>query len=205
MATFDIIFIAGPQGSGKGTQGKRLADKLGFLFWGMGGILRDMQSDVAFAAKTALLDKGTLLPDEVIIDILKEKLMADSFSPEQARGIVFDGVPRRVGQAEFLVPFLHERGYRAMATVFIDLPRQDSIKRLLARAEKENRADDTPEAIERRFAYYDETMPAVIEYLKKETMFIEIDGRPMADEVERSVDATVGIMPRPAAPAAPQT
>lgn len=197
MATFDIIFIAGPQGSGKGTQGKRLADKLGFLFWGMGGILRDMQSDVAFASKTALLDKGTLLPDDVIVDILKEKLMADSFSAANAHGIIFDGVPRRVGQAEFLVPFLRERGFHSFATVFIDLPRQDSIKRLMARAEKENRGDDTSEAIERRFEYYDETMPAVMEYLKKETTFIEIDGRPSADEVERSVDAAVGIMPKP--------
>jgi len=202
--TFQAIFIAGPQGSGKGTQGKKLADKLGFLFWGMGGILREMQSDVRFAQKIALLDKGTLLPDEIIVEILKERFAAlpvasvpvgDALpgSMPGNPGIVFDGVPRRIGQAEFLVPFLHERGYKNLATVFIDLPREESIKRLFLRAQDESRVDDTEEAIERRFAYYDETMPAVVAYLKDETEFFEIDGRPTADEVEKEVETALGL------------
>jgi adenylate kinase len=191
---FQIVFIAGPQGSGKGTQGKKLADKLGFLFWGMGGILRELESDVQFASKLALLDKGTLLPDELIIEILKERLTNEKFGiASSQRGIVFDGVPRRLGQAQFLVPFLHDRGYKNIATVFIDLPREDSIKRLVSRANTEGRADDTTDAIGRRFEYYDETMPAVINYLKTETEFFEIDGRPSVDEVERNVDAALGI------------
>jgi adenylate kinase len=187
---FQIIFIAGPQGSGKGTQGKKLADKLGFLFFGMGATLRAIQAeDIQFAQRLSLLDGGTLLPDEIIIEILKDRLAKVPTS----RGIVFDGVPRRVGQAEFLVPFLLGRGYGAMATVFIDLPREDSIKRLSLRAQNEQRADDTTDAIERRFEYYDEMMPPVIEYLKRETKFITIDGRPAPDEVEKAVDAALGI------------
>ncbi len=186
---FQIIFIAGPQGSGKGTQGKKLADKLGFLFFGMGAILRQIQaSDVQFAQKIKLLNDGTLLPDEVIIEILKARLA----SVPTSKGIVFDGVPRRIGQAEFLVPFLLGRGYGAMATVFINLPREDSVKRLALRAQNEQRLDDTTVAIQRRFEYYDETMPAVIEYLKEQTKFIEIDGRSTPDEVEKAVDAALG-------------
>jgi adenylate kinase len=187
---FQIIFIAGPQGSGKGTQGKKLADKLGFLFFGMGAMLREIQAqDVPFAQRVSLLNGGTLLPDEIIIDILKQRLPLIPAT----RGIIFDGVPRRVGQAEFLVPFLRERGYSAMATLFIDLPRADSIKRLVFRAKNEERVDDTPEGIERRFEYYDATMPAVIEYLKRETKFIEIDGRPSPEEVEKVIDAELGV------------
>lgn len=93
-----VIFIVGPQGSGKGTQGKRLADKLGFLFWGMGDVLREIQSDIVFASKIAMLNRGTLLPDDLIIEILKNRLPK---IPAE-KGIIFDGVPRRVGQAEFL-------------------------------------------------------------------------------------------------------
>ena len=182
-----VIFIAGPQGSGKGTQGRKLADKLGFLFFGMGALLREIQSDIQFGQKIALVDRGTLLPDEVIIEILKDRIA--KIPPSQ--GIIFDGVPRRIGQAEFLVPFLRERGYKNFATVFIDLPRQDALKRLSLRAEHESRVDDTHDAIERRFAYYDETMPAVVEYLKRETNFIEIDGRPSVEEVEKNIDAAI--------------
>jgi adenylate kinase len=187
---FQIIFIAGPQGSGKGTQGKKLADKLHFLFFGMGGILRQIQAeDVQFAQRTSLLNGGTLLPDEIIIEVVKDRLA----SVPTNQGIVFDGVPRRIGQAEFLIPFLIGRGYDAMATVFIDLPREESIKRLALRAQNEQRADDTVDAIERRFEYYDEMMPPVIEYLKRETKFIEIDGRPASDVVEKAVDVALGI------------
>lgn len=186
---FQVIFLVGPQGSGKGTQGKRLADKLGYLFWGMGSILREMKENLQFAARITQLDRGALLPDEIIQDILKEKLA----EVPNNRGIVFDGVPRRVSQAEFLIPLLRTRGIQKMATVFIDLPRQDSLKRLLKRADEEGRADDTPDAIERRFTYFDETMPPLMDYLKKETEYLEVDGRPNADEVEKLVDAALGL------------
>jgi adenylate kinase len=187
---FNVIFIAGPQGSGKGTQGKRLADKLGFFFWGMGGILREIQAeDIQVATKISLLDRGTLLPDEIIIDILKKRLV----DVPLAQGVVFDGVPRRLGQAQFLIPFLRDQGKKNMATVLIDLPRQDSIKRLLLRAEHERRVDDTPDIIQTRFEYYDKEMAPTIEYLKQETTFFAIDGRPGVDDVEKSVDAAFGI------------
>src|SRR5271154_1996435 len=100
---FDVIFIAGPQGSGKGTQGKKLAEKLGFLFWGMGGILREIcKEDTPLGKRiVALVDDGTLLSDEDIFEVLKARLPA----VPRDRGIIFDGVPRRLGQAKFLIPF----------------------------------------------------------------------------------------------------
>jgi len=102
-------------------------------------------------------------------------------------------VPRRIGQAEFLVPFLRDGGRAKMATIFLDLPRQECIKRLLLRAEHESRTDDTPDAIETRFEYYDQTMTPTLEYLKKETEFITIDGRPSVDEIEKNIHLALGI------------
>jgi len=182
---FDVIFIAGPQGSGKGTQGKKLADKLGFLFWGMGGMLREiMKENTPLAQRISVIDRGTLLPDDLIIEVLKAQLPA---IPRE-QGIIFDGVPRTVGQAEFLVPFLREQGREHMATIFLDLPREESVKRLLLRAQHETRVDDTPEGIETRFRYYDEMMAPTFAYLKQETKFITIDGRPSVEEIEKSIE-----------------
>lgn len=187
---FDVIFIAGPQGSGKGTQGKKLAEKLGFLFFGMGNVLREIETAGGpLAAKIAGVDKGTLLPDEVIIEILKARLPA----LVRERGLVFDGVPRRLGQAHFLVTRLREHGKTNMATVFIDLPREESMKRLLLRATNESRADDIPEAIERRFRYYDETMGPTIAFLKHETHFIQVDGRPSVEKIGNQINAALGL------------
>jgi adenylate kinase len=188
---FDIIFVAGPQGSGKGTQGKRLAARLGFFFWGMGGILRDiMTQKSALALRIANMDEGELLPDEPIIEVLKARL--PSLSGE--KGIVFDGVPRRLGQADFLIPFLRAQGHKKMATLFLDLPREESIRRLLARAEHENRVDDTPEGIETRFRYYDEEMLPTLDFLRKETTFITIDATLSIEAIEQNIIKALGIL-----------
>ncbi len=86
MKKIDAVFLAGPQGSGKGTQGRLLAEKLGFLFWDTGAVLREMSKEKdELAKKLAAMNKGELLPDEVIIEILKERLVLMPL----ARGVVF--------------------------------------------------------------------------------------------------------------------
>ena len=187
---FDVIFIAGPQGSGKGTQGRKLAQKLGFLFFEMGKTLRDVaQEDTTLGRRVAVINQGVLLSDDVILEVLKEKLPALL----DHRGVVFDGVPRRIGQAEFLIDLLRQYGKQKMTTLFIDLNRDECIKRLLMRAQHESRKDDTPEIIETRFRYYDQVMKPAMDYLKKETIFTLIDGTPSMEEVEKKVDEAMGI------------
>jgi adenylate kinase len=187
---YNIIFVAGPQGSGKGTQGKRLAEKLNFLFWEMGGTLRRiLASDSPLAKKISAIDHGTLLSDELIIEVLKDQL---PLIPRD-RGIIFDGVPRRLGQGQFLVEYWKEHGRDNMATIFIDLPREECIKRLLLRAKHESRVDDTPEAIAQRFRDYDDAMKPAMDYLKEQTSFITIDGSPSPDEVAVSINKALGI------------
>lgn len=187
---FDIIFITGPQGSGKGTQGKMLAKKLGFLFWDTGAILRElMEEDTPLAKKIAVINNGTLLSDEVIIEVLKERL---GILP-QGQGVVFDGVPRRLGQAEFILKYLRDQHRKKPITIFLSLPRETSLERLLSRAKKEGREDDTLRGIEKRLDAYDEATKPTLEYLRKETRFMEIDGRPAIAEIEKNIDAALGL------------
>ena len=188
---YNIIFIAGPQGSGKGTQGKRLADKLGFLFWEMGGTLRAiLASDSPLAQKIKAIDHGTLLSDDLIIEVLKDQL---PLIPHE-KGIIFDGVPRRLAQGKFLVEYLREdRDMDRMATIFIDVPREECVRRLLLRAQHESRVDDTPEAIAQRFRDYDDAIKPAMDYLKEQTTFIMIDGTPTPDEIAANINKKLGI------------
>ena len=187
---FDTVLIFGPQGSGKSTQGKRLAEKLGFLFWDTGAILREILKEGGpLAQKISAIERGVLLPDEVIIEVMKGRL--SSITPTQ--GIVFDGIPRRLQQAQFLMDFFRGQKRKKPVSIFIDLPREDSYARLLHRAGVENRPDDTPEGIATRLQYYEETMSPVIEYLKQQTYFITIDGRPTIEEITQNIDRALGI------------
>ena len=185
----NTIFFIGPQGSGKGTQAKMLASELNFFYWEMGGILRALRTEETELAKkvTGLIDQGVLLPDEILLEVVKSKLT--EIKPEQ--GIIFDGIPRRIGQAEFLMDFLKNQGRQNFVTLFVNLPKEESLARLLLRAQKENRADDTPEKIEFRLKQYEQDTLPVIDYLKSRTHFVEIDGRPEITQVTQAIHAAL--------------
>lgn len=187
----NTIFFIGPQGSGKGTQAKILAKRLNFFYWEMGGILRQTANEPTDLGKEIknMIDNGILLPDEMLCKIVASKL--NQINANQ--GVIFDGIPRRIAQAEFLLKFLREQGRQIFTTLFINLPKEESLNRLLKRAEVEKRADDTKEKIEIRLKqYHTDTMP-VLEYLKKETKFIEIDGRPSIEDVGNIINSYLNI------------
>ncbi len=183
------IFFIGPQGSGKGTQAKILANSLQFFHWDNGSICREAatkDSELGRKVKN-MVDNGIYLDDETLLAVAKEKL--ESFSPSQ--GIIFDGIPRRLSQAEFLTNFLKSQGRPDPVTVFINIPKEETLKRLLKRAEVEHRVDDTPEKIEKRLQqYYDETLP-VLEFMKQKGKFIEINGMPPIEEVSQTISQSL--------------
>ncbi len=182
----NTIFFIGPQGSGKGTQAKILSSKLNFFHWDNGAICREAatkDSDLGLKVKQ-MVDNGIYLDDETLLAVAKEKL--DSIPAD--KGIIFDGIPRRLSQAEFIINHLKQQGRINFITVFIDIPKDETLKRLLKRSEIEHRTDDTPEKIERRLQqYYDETLP-VIDYLRAQTNLIEIDGQPEISEVSKNIN-----------------
>ena len=130
---FDVIFMTGPQGSGKGTQGKRLAAKTNFFLWDMGEVLRSIAAqDTPLGREVAgIINNGNFLSDELLIKILEERLPKVPLD----KGVIFDGVPRRMGQAEFLLNFLRTQERARIATLYIDLPREDSVQRLMSSGE----------------------------------------------------------------------
>lgn len=187
---FDTIFVTGPQGCGKGTQGVRLAQKLGFFYWDTGTILRELsKTDTPLGRKLQDIHRGILLGDDLIIEVIKEKYPGIP----KGRGVIFDGVPRRVGQAEFLIKLLQEEGKKKPITLFVDIPREVSFARLLARAQHERRDDDYLQGIETRLRYYDEATIPMYEYMKTATTFIPINGNVPVEEVAKEIDAALGL------------
>jgi adenylate kinase len=182
----NTIFFIGPQGSGKGTQAKLLAAKLDFFYWEMGGILRCLKNETSDLAKkvTDMINQGILLPDDILLQVVEQKLSEISAD----KGVIFDGVPRRVGQAEFLMDFLKKQGRKDFITLFVNLPREESKNRLLLRAQKEGRADDTPEKIEFRLKQYEQDTVPVLDFLKTHTDFKEIDGQPPIEKVTEAIN-----------------
>ncbi|HYF05076.1 MAG TPA: nucleoside monophosphate kinase [Patescibacteria group bacterium] len=182
---YHAIILIGPQGSGKGTQAEFLKQATGFHLWIMGQVLRDMhgQTDELSVQITKMHDSGTLVPDNLLIEVVKQKIN----QLEVHKGIIFDGVPRRLGQAKFLLDFLKEKNIISVATVFIDVPRNVTFERLSLRAAKEGRADDTPEKIEFRLKQYEgDTLP-VLDYLKQVTDFFAINGDQSIEDVRKEI------------------
>ncbi len=137
----------------------------------------------------SLVDSGTLLQDEDLYAVVK--MRANQISPQQ--GVIFDGIPRRLGQAEFLLDYLRSQGRADFTTLYVSLPREESLKRLLKRAEIEKRADDTKEKIEFRLQQYENETVPVLEYLKNHGQFFEIDGQPSVEQVTKDINKALGL------------
>jgi len=189
--TLNTIFFIGPQGSGKGTQAKMLAQKLDFFYWEMGGILREVaasQSELGKKVK-ALIDSGTLLKDEDLYEVVKVRLN----QIPKTKGVIFDGIPRRIGQAQFLLDYLKQQGRTDFSTLYVSLPKEESVNRLLNRAKLEKRPDDTIEKIDFRLQQYAEETVPVLEFLENNTIFFEIDGTPKVEDVTKKINEVLGI------------
>jgi|CXWL01.1.fsa_nt_gi adenylate kinase len=168
------LIILGPQGSGKGTQAKLLAEKFGLAHLSSGDLLRAEAASGTPKGKLIadLLAKGDLLPFETVLEVLEPAIN------NAKGGFILDGTPRDVKQAEYLDYFLGKIGVKIDRVIYLSLPVEDSLARLLKRAQIEHRSDDTPETIKHRLEVYETETSPVLDYYRAKDLVLEIDGRP---------------------------
>jgi len=157
------LILFGPPGSGKGTQAENLIEKYGILHISTGDLFRyEMGNNTPLGIKAKeYMAKGELVPDEVTIGMLKNKVDANP----DVSGIIFDGFPRTIPQAEALDAFLQEKNTEVTALVALDVPDEELVKRLLNRGKSSGRADDNDEEIIRnRISIYKSETAQVFDY-----------------------------------------
>jgi adenylate kinase len=187
------VLLVGPPGSGKGTQGERLAKRLGIEHIAAGDLLRDeVRADTPLGAKVrSYLERGELVPDELVIDLLMPRVN------DAARdgGYLLDGFPRSVGQAREARRLADEEGFSADAVIYLDAPRDELVNRILARAKVEGRSDDTPDVIRHRLQVFDEATAPLIDYYRGRGLLRVVDASRSADEVTAAILAELGVDP----------
>ena len=168
------IVIFGAPGSGKGTQSERIVEKYGINHISTGDVLRAEIKNGTELGKTAkgYIDQGQLIPDELMIDILAS--VFDSF--KDSKGVIFDGFPRTIAQAEALKKMLAERGQDVSVMVDLDVPEEELMIRLIKRGKDSGRADDNEETIKKRLHVYHSQTAPLIDWYKNEKKYQHING-----------------------------
>ena len=168
------IVIFGAPGSGKGTQSERIVEKYGINHISTGDVLRAEIKNGTELGKTATgyIDQGQLIPDELMIDILAS--VFDSF--KDSKGVIFDGFPRTIAQAEALKKMLAERGQDVSVMLDLEVPEEELMVRLIKRGKDSGRADDNEETIKKRLHVYHSQTSPLIDWYKNEKKYQHING-----------------------------
>lgn len=175
------VLLIGPPGSGKGTQGERLADRLGIEHLAAGDLLRaEVAKDTPLGKRVAgMMARGELVPDAVIISLLMPRVLAAS----DGNGYLLDGFPRSVEQAVEARKLAEIADAGPDAVIYLDAPREELVRRILARAEVEGRADDNPETVENRLRVFDEATRPLIDYYRDRGLLHVVNADQHEDEV----------------------
>ncbi len=216
------LILLGPPGSGKGTQGERLQEDFRLPYYATGDILRAAVKEGTEVGKQAkeFMDRGDLVPDEVIIGVIAERLQG----AEAADGFILDGFPRTVPQAEALDTKMKELGRELTAAILIDVPEDEVVKRLGGRRTCEEnpshiyhvdfdppkedgvcdidgaklivRDDDKPDVIKNRLSQYREKTEPLISYYEDHGILSQVNGGQSPDQVEESIHGILATLRR---------
>ena len=213
------LVLLGPPGSGKGTQGERLQEDFRLPYWATGDILRAAVrngTELGAAAKE-YMDRGDLVPDEVMVGLIAERVSSE----EASDGFILDGFPRTIGQGEALDARLTELDRLLTAVILIEVPDEEVVRRLSGRrvcvkeghifhmefdppknegvcdidgSRLEIRDDDKPDVIRRRLGTYHEKTEPLVGYYEKRSVLRRVDGLPDPDEVSDRIRAMLATL-----------
>lgn len=185
------IVIFGAPGSGKGTQSEKLINEYGLHHISTGEVLRKHIAEGTALGVVAnqYISQGHLIPDDLMIKVLEDVL--DSNPELTAKGVIFDGFPRTIAQAQSLNEMLDKRGTKVHAVVGLEVNEDDLIDRMLQRGKESGRADDNLETIRERLnVYHNQTSP-LREFYIKDGKYHAIDGNGKVDQVFSSIKESI--------------
>ncbi len=177
----EIILVLGPQGSGKSTQAKLLADYLDYKFISTGELVRrESKNGTELAKKIQFYQlKGELVPDDII-----EKMLFDEMNKSEHFGFLIDGFPRNKNQLKDFLEFLKINDYSLVKVFYLDVSLNECLNRIKLRREIENRPDESEEAVKKRLdIYFSETAP-LLEAYKDLGVLVRIDGERTIEEIQ---------------------
>ena len=185
------LLLAAP-GAGKGTQGVRLAEELGVRHIAAGDLFRAAVSSDSPVGKLAAgyLERGELVPDQVVIDMIVPHVAEAA----AAGGYLLDGFPRNVDQASAFADVEERLGIRLDAVIHLEVGEEELVQRLLDRAAKDGRADDTPEVIEKRLRLYEQETAPLIAYYRDRKILVSVNGAQSIENVTRDILAELAAL-----------
>ena len=183
------LLIVGPQGSGKGTQGVRIAEAYGIPVVSTGDVFR---ANIAAGSELGqrvqqIVEQGRLVPDELTSEIVRDRLA----QPDATDGFLLDGYPRNLGQVAHLDDFLTSRDESLDAVIELRVPRDESIARLGLRAAQEGRSDDTDEIIAHRLDIYENETAPILDVYGERGIVDAIDGVGTLDQITDRIFAAL--------------
>ncbi len=177
------VVIFGAPGSGKGTQSERIIKEYGLHHISTGEVLRDHIARGTELGKIVdgYVSRGQLIPDDLMVRVLASVL--DDNPEKTSKGVIFDGFPRTIPQAESLKKMLAERGSEVHAVIGLEVPEEELIRRMLQRGKETGRADDNIDTITKRLKVYHEQTAPLREYYKQEGNYLPVEGSGDVDRI----------------------
>lgn len=185
------VLLIAPPGAGKGTQGAVIAEHFGVDHIATGDLLREhvAQGTELGTQVKAAVEAGDLVPDEVVLEMVREAM-----EKARGRGYVLDGLPRTMAQARALYEVARDLDMNADVALHLQVEDDELVRRLLARAAEQSRADDTAEVIERRIALYYEVTQPILAWYRERGILVSVDAMRPADAVGRQILTALTVM-----------
>lgn len=174
-----LILLFGGPGAGKGTQAQLLSEKLGIPHVSSGDLLRARDG----GADQDLMTRGGLVPDDLVADLVFKRLG----QPDAARGAIVEGFPRTLAQVHALDSRLKEHHGAIRAALYLDVPADELVRRIVARGRESGRGDDRATVAGRRIDVYEDRLPQVVHHYAERGLLRAIDGTQPIDEVQRQI------------------